>query len=71
MDAATAISGCGPAFFALVVEALVDAGVREGLTAAQAAELAVGTMAGHGRAAAPARRRHGRGAGAPSPRRAA
>ena len=28
MDAATALSGCGPAFFALVVEALVDAGVR-------------------------------------------
>jgi pyrroline-5-carboxylate reductase len=46
MDAATAISGCGPAFFALVVEALVDAGVREGLTAQQAAQLAVTTMGG-------------------------
>jgi pyrroline-5-carboxylate reductase len=46
MDAATAISGCGPAFFALVVEALVDAGVKEGLQAGQAAELAVTTMAG-------------------------
>ena len=46
MDAATAISGCGPAFFALVVEALVDAGVREGLTADQATTLAVSTMAG-------------------------
>jgi pyrroline-5-carboxylate reductase len=45
-DAATAISGCGPAFLALVVEALVDAGVREGLTAAQASELAIGVMAG-------------------------
>ena len=30
MDAATAISGCGPAFFALVVEALTDAGVQRG-----------------------------------------
>jgi pyrroline-5-carboxylate reductase len=46
MDAATAISGCGPAFFALVVEALVDAGIREGLNAKQATELAVQTMAG-------------------------
>ena len=33
MDAATAISGCGPAFMALVVEALTDAGVEQGLTA--------------------------------------
>jgi pyrroline-5-carboxylate reductase len=46
MDAATAISGSGPAFMALVVEALVDAGVKQGLTAPQANELAVGTMAG-------------------------
>ncbi len=46
MDAATAISGCGPAFLALVVEALVDAGVREGLTAGQATRLALTTMAG-------------------------
>jgi pyrroline-5-carboxylate reductase len=46
MDAATAISGCGPAFFAMVVEALVDGGVKEGLPATQATELAVGTMAG-------------------------
>jgi pyrroline-5-carboxylate reductase len=46
MDAATAISGCGPAFLALVVEALVDAGVREGLQAQQAADLALNTMAG-------------------------
>jgi pyrroline-5-carboxylate reductase len=46
MDAATALSGCGPAFFSLIVEALVDAGVKEGLTAQQATELAVGTMGG-------------------------
>jgi pyrroline-5-carboxylate reductase len=46
IDAATAISGCGPAFFGLVVEALVDAGVKQGLSASQATELAVGTLAG-------------------------
>ena len=46
MDAATAISGAGPAFMALVIEALTDAGVKHGLTAAQATELAVTTMGG-------------------------
>jgi pyrroline-5-carboxylate reductase len=46
MDAATALSGCGPAFMALVVEALADAGVEQGLTAAQASRLAVSTMGG-------------------------
>jgi pyrroline-5-carboxylate reductase len=46
MDAATAISGCGPAFMALVIEALTDAGVEQGLTAAQASHIAVSTMAG-------------------------
>jgi pyrroline-5-carboxylate reductase len=46
MDTATAISGCGPAFLALVVEALVDAGVREGLQADAATQLALNTMAG-------------------------
>jgi pyrroline-5-carboxylate reductase len=46
MDAATAISGCGPAFMALVTEALTDAGVEHGLTAPQAARLAVSTMGG-------------------------
>jgi pyrroline-5-carboxylate reductase len=46
IDTATAIMGCGPAFFALVVEALVDAGVRHGLQPADAAQMAVDTMAG-------------------------
>jgi pyrroline-5-carboxylate reductase len=46
MDAATAISGCGPAFAALVVEALTDAGVEQGLTAAQASRLAVSALGG-------------------------
>jgi pyrroline-5-carboxylate reductase len=45
-DAATAISGCGPAFFALAVESLVDAAVKQGLSAPQAGELALSTMAG-------------------------
>jgi pyrroline-5-carboxylate reductase len=46
MDAATAIMGCGPAFFALVAEALVDAGVRHGLPPDEAARMVVETMAG-------------------------
>jgi pyrroline-5-carboxylate reductase len=46
IDASTAIMGCGPAFFALVVEALVDAGVRHGIAPDDAARMAVETMAG-------------------------
>jgi pyrroline-5-carboxylate reductase len=46
IDPATALMGCGPAFFALVIEALVDAGVRHGLTADDAGRLAVETMSG-------------------------
>lgn len=46
LEPATALMGCGPAFFALVVEALADAGVRHGLTAQDAGRLAVETMAG-------------------------
>jgi pyrroline-5-carboxylate reductase len=46
MDLATAINGCGPAFYALVVEALIDAGVRYGMARDVAATLAVQTMAG-------------------------
>jgi pyrroline-5-carboxylate reductase len=46
IDAATAVMGCGPAFFALVAEALVDAGVRHGLQPDQAALMATETMAG-------------------------
>ncbi|MFT3716820.1 MAG: pyrroline-5-carboxylate reductase [Gordonia sp. (in: high G+C Gram-positive bacteria)] len=48
MDAVTAISGSGPAYFFLMVEALTDAGVGLGLTRAQAAELAGQTMYGSG-----------------------
>lgn len=46
IDLATALMGCGPAFFALVIESLVDAGVRYGLQPDQAAVMATETMAG-------------------------
>jgi pyrroline-5-carboxylate reductase len=46
MEAATALMGCGPAFFALVVEAMVDAGVRHGLSAEEAGRMTVETMGG-------------------------
>jgi pyrroline-5-carboxylate reductase len=46
IEPATALMGCGPAFFALVVEALVDAGVRYGLAPSQAALMATEAMAG-------------------------
>ena len=45
-DACTAISGCGPAYMALFVDALARAGVREGLTRDLAERLALQTMAG-------------------------
>src|SRR2546423_15335842 len=41
-----AVMSCSPAFLALVVEALVDAGVRNGLQPDAAAQMAVGAMAG-------------------------
>ena len=46
MDSAMAIMSCAPAFHALVVEALVDAGVRHGLQPADAGRMAVEAMAG-------------------------
>ncbi|WP_186296491.1 pyrroline-5-carboxylate reductase [Mycobacterium tilburgii] len=46
MDAVTAVSGSGPAYFLLMVEALVDAGVAAGLSREVATELAAQTMAG-------------------------
>lgn len=46
IDAATAVMGCGPAFYSLVVEALVDAGVAHGLAPDVAATMAVESMAG-------------------------
>ena len=46
IDVAMALMSCGPAFFALMVETLVDAGVRHGLQPADAAHMVVETMAG-------------------------
>jgi len=46
IDAVTAVSGSGPAYFFLMVEALVDAGVAAGLSRGVATELTVQTMAG-------------------------
>jgi pyrroline-5-carboxylate reductase len=46
MDAVTAVSGSGPAYFFLMVEAVVDAGVAAGLPRPVATELAAQTMAG-------------------------
>ncbi len=47
-DAATAVMGCSPAYFALVAEALVDAGADAGLDPDLARELVVETAAGTG-----------------------
>ncbi len=44
-----AVSGCGPAFCAMVIEALSDAGVKYGLPRATAYRLASQTLAGTGR----------------------
>jgi pyrroline-5-carboxylate reductase len=46
MDVATAVSGVGPAYQALLTEAQVDAAVRHGLGAKLAAELLSATVAG-------------------------
>jgi pyrroline-5-carboxylate reductase len=45
-DACSAISGSGPAYFALVIDALARAGVREGLPRDIAQRLALQTMRG-------------------------
>lgn len=46
MDAGTAISGSGPAFFYTMVEAMMLGGIREGFTRDDALELTVHTMKG-------------------------
>lgn len=48
MDAGSAISGCGPAFCALFVEALADGGVRCGLPREKAVAYAIQTLIGTG-----------------------
>ncbi|MGV0991486.1 MAG: pyrroline-5-carboxylate reductase [Mycobacterium sp.] len=46
IDAVTAISGSGPAYFFLFLEALIDSGVAIGLSRQVSTDLAVQTMAG-------------------------
>jgi pyrroline-5-carboxylate reductase len=46
IEPATALMSCGPAFMAVVAEALTDAGVRHGLPAHEAGRMVVETMAG-------------------------
>lgn len=46
IDAAMGLMSCAPAYWALVVEAQIDAGIRAGVPADVAAQLVVGTMAG-------------------------
>ena len=47
--AASAVAGCGPAFVAMMLEALADAGVKYGLPRATAYRLASQTAVGAGR----------------------
>ncbi|MGI8557634.1 MAG: pyrroline-5-carboxylate reductase family protein [Solirubrobacteraceae bacterium] len=46
MDAATAVSGVAPAYVSLLAEAWVDAAVKHGLPAGQAAQLVLESLAG-------------------------
>lgn len=46
MDAATAVMGCTPAYFALAAEAIAEAGVADGLDPRLALSLVVESMAG-------------------------
>lgn len=51
MDAVTALSGSGPAFVFLIIEALTDAAVQLGLSRADAAVMAAQTVLGAGKMA--------------------
>jgi pyrroline-5-carboxylate reductase len=46
LDAVTAVSGSGPAYFFLLMEAMIAAGVKQGLTPQQAKALTLQTAAG-------------------------
>ena len=49
LDAVTAVSGSGPAYFFYLAECLAEAGVAEGLSAETANRLAAATLAGAGK----------------------
>ncbi|HEU5003022.1 MAG TPA: pyrroline-5-carboxylate reductase [Actinomycetota bacterium] len=49
MDAVTAVSGSGPAYFALLAEAMIDAGIMLGLSRRVSTDLVVQTMLGTAR----------------------
>jgi pyrroline-5-carboxylate reductase len=49
MDAVTAVSGSGPAYFALLAEAMIEAGILLGLGRETSTQLVVQTMVGTGR----------------------
>ena len=46
MDAATGLSGCGPAYVFMIIEALSDAGVQLGIPRATSTQLATQTLLG-------------------------
>ena len=46
LDAVTAISGSGPAYVFFFIEAMIEAGVKMGLTTEQATQLSIGTFEG-------------------------
>ena len=46
IDAVTAVSGSGPAYFFLLMEAMIDAGIKQGLTLDQASQLTLQTALG-------------------------
>ena len=48
MDAVTAVSGSGPAYVYFLAEAMIEAGMKEGLSAEAARKLAVQTIRGAG-----------------------
>ena len=48
IDSVTALSGSGPAYLFLMVEAMTEAGIAEGLARAEAEQLARATVAGAG-----------------------
>ena len=49
IEAVSAISGCGPGYAFVIIDALADAGVRAGLPRALAIKLAAQTLAGSGK----------------------